>query len=403
MDNNDVYYKKNVQFNYRNCNLNFRVSQSLFSSFSIDNGTQRLLRTLTSEGLNNFNKILDLGCGYGPLGISLKSVNRNCVVHMVDRDALALKYSCQNAKLNSANDIKIYSSLGYDDIKDVDFDLILSNIPAKAGEPIISHLLKDVRFHLQPKGRVAIVVIDAIKNYVIGQLADQGINILFRKAWPGHVVIHYSFSNNTNMVNKPDHSDFEMGVYDRKKIIITFKGIKIPIITVYGISEFDTLNYETELLMSGLKILEGRVINKAVIFNPKQGIIPVALTRSATVRKIILVDRDLLSLRNSKRNLVINGYSSTSIFQLHQEGISQTDPNNADCIIGVLSEKEESIVHAMYVRQAAQQMASEGLLLLASSSTAITRIETLVKTEKLLDVVDRWRLRGKSIIILKNK
>ena len=67
----DPYYKKEVTLRIGGRGLVFRVSQTLFSSFGIDAGTELLLRTLHREG-GKFRKVLDLGCGYGPIGIALK-------------------------------------------------------------------------------------------------------------------------------------------------------------------------------------------------------------------------------------------------------------------------------------------------------------------------------------------
>ena len=94
-DDIDVFYKKTISYCYHNHNLNFHVSQTLFSSQDVDIGTRRLLSNLTSEDYT-YSKVLDLGCGYGVIGISLKSVNPEGTVHMVDRDSLALDYTRKN-------------------------------------------------------------------------------------------------------------------------------------------------------------------------------------------------------------------------------------------------------------------------------------------------------------------
>jgi 16S rRNA (guanine1207-N2)-methyltransferase len=82
-----LYFKKEIPFRYKNQQLLFRVSQDLFSSQIIDYGTQRLLRTLNNEQVH-FNKLLDVGCGYGVIGISLKKTNPSAIVHMIDKDML---------------------------------------------------------------------------------------------------------------------------------------------------------------------------------------------------------------------------------------------------------------------------------------------------------------------------
>ena len=60
----DPYYKKTVPFRIGGLDLSFRVSQTLFSSHAVDAGTEFLLRTLHRTGAR-FEKVLDLGCGYG--------------------------------------------------------------------------------------------------------------------------------------------------------------------------------------------------------------------------------------------------------------------------------------------------------------------------------------------------
>lgn len=403
MNNFDAYFKKIVQYKYRDKDLKFRVSQSLFSSYDIDFGTQRLLRTLISEKFDSYNKVLDLGCGYGPIGIALKSAYKPSIVHMVDRDALALEYSRQNAELNSIKDIKTYGSLGYDDITETNFDLIISNIPAKVGEKALSHMLEDAQFYLHPEGRVAVVVIDPIAEYVSGVLTKNPyINILFHKAWPGHVVFHYKFSSD-NSLAKPKKSAFDRGIFDRDQKVFSFGKFTMSMQTTYGLSEFDTLSYETAMLLDSLKLLQNRGIKRATVFNPRQGHVSVGLSLLTKVQKITLVDRDLQALRVSKRNLVLNGYSSDNISLLHQVGISLINQNRSDYVIGVLPEEDGPIVHEMFVKQAALQLNPGGLVILSSRSTPITRVENFVRAEKLLDVLERRRSKGNSTIILKHK
>ena len=98
--NNDVYFKKIIEFHAWKQRLEFKVSQDLFSSFDIDQGTKFLLRSIVEANYQKPETILDLGCGYGPIGLTLKSMFKDCTVHMVDIDALAVEYSRQNAKLN---------------------------------------------------------------------------------------------------------------------------------------------------------------------------------------------------------------------------------------------------------------------------------------------------------------
>ena len=138
----DPHYKKTVALDVGGRSFSFRVSQTLFSTHSVDVGTELLLRTFHREGVG-FEKVLDLGCGYGPIGIVLKGLNPTATLHMVDRDALAVEYASQNALLNGLEDAATYATLGFDDVEGTDFDLIAANIPGKASRGVISSWLRD--------------------------------------------------------------------------------------------------------------------------------------------------------------------------------------------------------------------------------------------------------------------
>ncbi|MEJ7654646.1 MAG: methyltransferase [Chloroflexia bacterium] len=166
MMNQDPYFKKVIPFVHGDVSLTFRVSQDLFSSYDVDVGTRFLLRTLATEGVSGGRAILDLGCGYGPIGLTLGKVNKDAEVHMVDRDALAVECARQNAELNELPDAQVYGSLGYYDVRKSDFDLIVSNIPAKAGEPVVTHLLRGAAPSLAPGGLVAVVVVTRLEAFV---------------------------------------------------------------------------------------------------------------------------------------------------------------------------------------------------------------------------------------------
>jgi 16S rRNA (guanine1207-N2)-methyltransferase len=404
MNNLDVYCKKTVVYKYRGKNLLFKVPQSLFSSHDIDLGTKHLLQTLSSQGFNSYEKVLDLGCGYGPIGISLKSFHEPSVIHMVDRDALALDFSKQNAKLNGLGGMKVYGSLGYDDISERDFDLVVSNIPAKVGKPVLSHILKDVRFYIKPRGRVAVVVIDAISDYVTKVLeSNKNINITFRKRWPSHLVFHYEFSSNTFKEPKPKLSAFERGIYKRGRRDIYVNDSKILIDTSYGLPEFDILSYETEMLLAKIENLKDKQIRRALVFNPGQGFISSALSKICKVNEVNLVDRDLEALRVSRENMISNGYDSKKIFLFHNTGFSKINSRSVNLVLGILDDKEDFKVHQMFIRELSEKLSNNELLIFASGSTSVTRIESFIRKEKLFEVIKRQKSKGKSIIVLKNK
>jgi len=84
-------------------------------------------------------------------------------------------------------------------------------------------------------------------------------------------------------------------------------------------------------------------------------------------------------------------------------GLSRVKPGLADCIIGIFDEKDDPKVHSMLLKEATEQLSANGIIMLASSSTAITRLETFVRKEKLLKVFKRQKSKRRSLIILRRK
>jgi 16S rRNA (guanine1207-N2)-methyltransferase len=397
----DVYYKKEIVIKDHGHTMRFRVSQDLFSSYQIDVGTRFLLRTIAAEtDAATHQKILDLGCGYGPIGLILKKLDEKRIVHMVDRDALAVKYTRQNAELNQLSGVEIYGSLGYDDVTEKEFDLIISNIPGKAGEPVIAHLLRDSIHYLRGGGLVAVVVVSPLESTVAGILeSTPNINILFRKNRSGHAVFHYTF---TGEKPEPGQTAFERGVYHRDNVTISHHGLTYRMQTAYGLPEFDSLSFHSELMMDEISSLKGSTARRALVFNPGQGHIPVALWKLCKPDDIYLFDRDLLSLRYSKLNLVLNGYPAENINLSHQTGIGLDNLQPLNLIIGVLRESEGTGAIKAVIQHISEQLKPGGTALLAASSTAVTRVVKYIESINKLRIKRREKRKGNSLLVIEH-
>lgn len=395
----DAYFKKIITFNFWRQNLRFRTSQELFSSHEIDSGTRLLLRTIKEDGNINPQSILDMGCGYGPLGLTLKSVYRDAEVHLVDRDALAFEYSGQNAELNGFTGVSAYGSLGYDDLKKSDFDLIVSNLPGKAGEPVIAYLLRDAAYHLAPHGLAAIVVVTPLAKIVEQILkASPGAEITNRQTNPGHVVFHYRFQSLPGEKTPP--AAMERGIFTRKQITFRLDSLECPLHTAFGIPEFDTLDYRSEMLLKAVENLRSSHFKNIVAINPGQGYIPIAIWKIFQTENISLVDRDLLALRYAKFNLVLNQCPAERINLHPQAGFELKGHHNADLWIGVLRSEEGSRAMIEMIQQAAQTLSPTGSIVLSASSTAMARLADYIQLHKLLRIVDREKWRGYSLLVL---
>lgn len=393
----NAYLKKPVKLDLRNAHLTLDVSQTLFSSHQVDIGTLHLLRTLEDNLPSAPVKILDIGCGYGPIGLSLGRLLPSSDIHLVDRDALALAFARHNATLNHIDGVSVYGSLGYDDVTDHDFDLIVSNIPGKAGDSVIRALLTDAQYYLAPGGRVAIVVVTPLESLVRETLMHPGIKILHHETMAGHAVFHYSFNS------PPEPGDalptaFDRGVYDRETLDFTLDQVTMAMQTAYGLPEFDTLSFATGLLIKVLQELEIEHVDRAAVFQPGQGHLPLVLWQLFEPRTLHLVDRDLLSLQYAQLNLRDNGCAQEQI-RLHHQICLVPELGDIDLVAGILREEEGPEAIEQILLKAASSLISGGHLLIASGSTPITRVLKSKELGRWLRLCMRKRHKGDSVAL----
>ncbi len=158
----DIYFKKEISYSHGGQTLIFDVGNTLFSTFDIDHGTDILIRAID---MSNPQTILDIGCGYGPIGIVLAKKYPASQVTMVDRDLLAVRYTQGNIEKNHLINAQVLGSVGIEQIGNKTFDLIVSNIPAKIGDDAITQefILSPYK-HLNPGGELWVVVVNALNH-----------------------------------------------------------------------------------------------------------------------------------------------------------------------------------------------------------------------------------------------
>ena len=115
-----------LNVNVKDIDMKFNTSNEVFSPQNVDKGTLAMLSTVEFK---NDDKVLDLGCGYGIVGIlSAKIIGVTNVV-MIDIDDRAVKLAIENIALNDVEGVKLSQSDGFKNINEKDFTLILSNPP----------------------------------------------------------------------------------------------------------------------------------------------------------------------------------------------------------------------------------------------------------------------------------
>ncbi len=160
----DIYFKKRVAYVWNDRQFLFDVGHTIFSSFQVDEGSDLLLRLLRADAPR---RILDLGCGCGVLGIVLAHGYPAAQVTMVDKDLLAVRYARHNCALNAISNAEVFGSVGLEQVPPLEYDMIVSNIPAKIGDAAIEQefLLAPLE-RLRPGGDYWFVVVSGLNRLI---------------------------------------------------------------------------------------------------------------------------------------------------------------------------------------------------------------------------------------------
>ena len=160
---NDHYYTRDPQsasrpaecrFEYRGVSLDFTTDAGVFSRGEVDTGTRLLLEALPEEMAG---EILDLGCGWGVIGISIARKWPETRVTMADVNLRALELTRENAKRNRAEVICTESD-GMEAFAGKTFDAVVTNPPIRAGKQVIYKMFADAAGCLKPRGALYLVI-----------------------------------------------------------------------------------------------------------------------------------------------------------------------------------------------------------------------------------------------------
>ena len=157
--------RKDIEFDVtlRDHDLHFHTTWGLFSPREIDEGTLLLLKYIDiPEDADCF----DMGCGYGPIGITLAKLAPNGKTLLADKDFVGVNYSNKNIAANKTNNAEAILSNAFDQVGDRKFDCIVSNIPAKVGKELLQIILHDAKAHLKPGGQLYVVTVNGLRKFM---------------------------------------------------------------------------------------------------------------------------------------------------------------------------------------------------------------------------------------------
>ena len=158
------YYTNNVNLESDETKINFRFREheltfigdiGVFSKEKVDYGSRALLDAMDVK--QNQKTLLDVGCGYGTLGISLAKEYPWLSVEMVDVNERAVLLTKKAIACNNIENAKAYVSSVYENVEGT-YDVIISNPPIRAGKKIVHEILEKAYDHLNVQGELIVVI-----------------------------------------------------------------------------------------------------------------------------------------------------------------------------------------------------------------------------------------------------
>ncbi|GAB5055342.1 class I SAM-dependent methyltransferase [Pediococcus parvulus] len=151
-----LHEKRQWQFTLLNQNLTFNSDNGVFSKATVDFGTRTLLEALNLKEFTG--EVLDVGCGYGPIGLAIAKAVPEIHVDLVDVNLRALDLCKENAEQNNIHNVTIWESDTYDKVEKTTYQTVVSNPPVRAGKSVVTKILVEAKNHLQVGGSVIIVL-----------------------------------------------------------------------------------------------------------------------------------------------------------------------------------------------------------------------------------------------------
>ncbi|KUO95107.1 class I SAM-dependent methyltransferase [Ferroacidibacillus organovorans] len=163
----DHYYTENPQSSsspvrwtvcIKDVFLTFQTDHGVFSRERVDDGTRLLVE---SAHIPPHARVLDLGCGYGAVGVSVLKTSETALVTMLDVNARAVALADQNAQINHVRDrARILCGDAVEVLRSDEqaYDVILLNPPIRAGKSVVFTLYEMARSRLDPEGALYVVI-----------------------------------------------------------------------------------------------------------------------------------------------------------------------------------------------------------------------------------------------------
>ena len=148
--------RKEITFRFSCFTCHFLTDNGVFCKDHVDAGSQLLLETIERHGPLG-ERVLDLGCGYGTIGIVLKKLYPNSAMTMAEINPRSLELAQENAQRNEVEVRCVHSDV-YSGVEGNTFTDIITNPPIRAGKNVIYNIFEEAWNHLADQGTLWVVI-----------------------------------------------------------------------------------------------------------------------------------------------------------------------------------------------------------------------------------------------------
>jgi SAM-dependent methyltransferase len=331
-----AYGTGGADYRFRGLDFHFTLSHGLFSAAGVDGGTRLLLKVF-SQKLDTLFKapprtVLDAGCGAGILGICAARVlaGPGLRVRAQDRDELARRFTLFNARENGVPPavLTAHTEPLLAGPPDASWDLILSNLPAKAGNRVLGDFVSRSASLLTTGGVSLVVVVQPLAALFRSRIQTLGLPLLHDESAGGYTVFMYGPTGGDPGGRADGNSGPDSGppgpiresplfpgaypCYHRGGGDFELEGTPYHIEALEGVRGFDRSGGAVEAAATLVRRLVPAYPRNGpiLILEPDQGHFPVWLLRCLgreQAPRIGLAGRNILALESARYNLRLSG------------------------------------------------------------------------------------------------
>ncbi len=310
-----AYFKKTVETRWGKRRVRIDLVDDVFSSHQLDVGSRLLMRRMDIAKVK-YDSALDVGCGYGLLGLYMAATGLAESVDGFDRDVLACDFANHNAQSNDIANARFFPAIAYENI-DGPYGAVVTNLPAKAGDGVHRLILLGARSLLSPAGEVWTVVVEPLQARIDAMLDHPHIDLREKTVKGGHIVYRFAFTGDVHVPDQP---------YTRSSESYPWKQLTYRMDGWWGLAEFDTRSIDTDLMLALVHDhLRSHKVECAAVCQPGQGHVAVFISQCAKRIDLITQGRDVIADAATAHNLLLNHHQGKLTHTTSSEFSLQTD------------------------------------------------------------------------------